>query len=54
MSVVSVTRQVRDLYATFRRLLHEIAKFGIVGAINFVLDTGLFNLINEPSRPPSR
>ena len=47
MGVVSVTRQVRDLYATFRHLLHEIAKFGIVGGINFAVDVVLFNLLNE-------
>jgi putative flippase GtrA len=47
MGVVSATRQVRDLYATFRRLIHEVAKFGIVGGINFGLDVGLFNLLNE-------
>ena len=44
---MSVNRRVRDLYATFERLLHEIAKFGIVGGINFALDVGLFNLLNE-------
>jgi putative flippase GtrA len=26
-------------------LVHEIAKFGIVGAFNYVLDVGLFNLL---------
>jgi putative flippase GtrA len=44
---VSPTDRVRDLYATFQHLVHEIAKFGIVGAINFALDVGLFNVINE-------
>ena len=44
---MSVTRQVNDLYATFRRLLHEIAKFGIVGGINFGVDVILFNVLNE-------
>lgn len=33
------------LYATFRVLIHEIAKFGIVGLISFVIDVGLFNLL---------
>lgn len=32
------------LYVRFRHLLHEIAKFGMVGAVAFVVDTGLFNL----------
>jgi len=36
---------MRDLYATFRSLIHELAKFGIVGAVNYVLDVGLFNLL---------
>lgn len=36
---------VRHLYERFRELLHEIAKFGVVGAINYVLDVGLFNLL---------
>jgi putative flippase GtrA len=44
---VSVTDRVRDLYATFQHLLHEVAKFGIVGAINFAVDVGLFNGLNE-------
>lgn len=28
-----------------RRLWHEVAKFGIVGAISFVVDMGLFNVL---------
>ena len=42
--VVAVAR-IRDRYATFRSLIHEMAKFGIVGAVNYVLDVGLFNLL---------
>ena len=33
------------LYAPFRVLIHEIAKFGIIGMISFVIDVGLFNLL---------
>src|SRR3954447_20561590 len=44
LTVVAVAR-VRHLYATFRGLIHEIAKFGVVGAVNYVLDVGLFNLL---------
>jgi putative flippase GtrA len=33
-------------------VFHEIAKFGIVGAINYVLDVGLFNLLIAPSFGP--
>ena len=47
MNDVSALSPVRDLYATFQNLVHEVAKFGIVGAINFAVDVGLFNLINE-------
>ena len=36
---------VDRLYAPVRALLHEIAKFGIVGGIAFVIDVGLFNVL---------
>lgn len=36
---------VARLYAPFRALIHEIAKFGIIGMISFVIDVGLFNLL---------
>jgi putative flippase GtrA len=45
MGVVSVTRQVRDLYASFRGLIHELAKFGIVGAFNLALDVAIYNAL---------
>ena len=32
-------------YAPVRTLAHEIAKFGIVGGMAFVIDVGLFNLL---------
>ncbi len=41
----TLTTRARDLYASFRSLLHEVAKFGIVGAINYVVDVGVFNLL---------
>jgi putative flippase GtrA len=41
---VAVAR-LRRLYATFESLIHEIAKFGLVGAVNYVVDVGLFNLL---------
>jgi putative flippase GtrA len=34
---------VRHVYATFEHLIHEIAKFGIVGAIAFALTIALSN-----------
>jgi putative flippase GtrA len=33
------------LYRRWRHLVHEMAKFGIVGAFNTALDFGLFNLL---------
>ena len=33
------------LYERWRHLVHELAKFGIVGAINTVIDFGLANLL---------
>jgi putative flippase GtrA len=41
---VAVAR-LKHLYATFETLIHEIAKFGVVGAFNYVVDVGLFNLL---------
>ena len=41
---VAVAR-LKHLYATFEALIHEVAKFGIVGAFNYVVDVGLFNLL---------
>src|SRR3954471_19258397 len=40
-----VLRRAGRLYSTFRHLIHEIAKFGIVGAVNYVLDVALFNAL---------
>ncbi|SEH04032.1 Putative flippase GtrA (transmembrane translocase of bactoprenol-linked glucose) [Nonomuraea solani] len=39
-------RFVRRLHERFESLVHELAKFGSIGAIAFVLDTGLLNLFN--------
>src|SRR3954463_7339571 len=36
---------VARLYAAFRGLIHELAKFGTVGAINYALDVGLNNVL---------
>lgn len=40
--MIAVTRRI---YRTFETLFHEMAKFGIVGAINVVVDVGLFTLL---------
>jgi putative flippase GtrA len=40
-----VAVRIKRFYGTFEHLIHEIAKFGVVGAINYVVDVGLFNLL---------
>jgi putative flippase GtrA len=37
---------VQALYERFQRLIHEVAKFGVVGAIAFVVTTGGTNLLH--------
>ncbi|MFI7616335.1 GtrA family protein [Nonomuraea terrae] len=37
---------VRRLYQRFSSLVHELAKFGSIGAIAFLIDLGLLNLCN--------
>ena len=37
---------VRVLYDRFQVVIHEIAKFGVVGAFNAVLDIALFNWLH--------
>ena len=37
---------MRALYDRFRVLIHEVAKFGVVGAFNAVLDIALFNWLH--------
>lgn len=39
-------RLLRELYGRLEQLIHELAKFGIVGAFNAVLDIGLFNYLH--------
>jgi putative flippase GtrA len=36
---------IQRLYSPIRALVHEVAKFGIIGALAFVIDIGLFNLL---------
>ncbi len=43
--LTTLTARGRDLYATFRTLLHEVAKFGIIGAVNYALDVAVFNAL---------
>ena len=37
---------VRSVYDRFQVLIHEVAKFGLVGAFNAVLDIALFNWLH--------
>jgi putative flippase GtrA len=36
---------VRSMYARVEHLVHEMAKFGVVGLVSLVVDVGLFNLL---------
>jgi putative flippase GtrA len=36
---------LRSLYARVEHLVHEVAKFGVVGLVALVVDVGLFNLL---------
>jgi putative flippase GtrA len=38
---------IRDTYLRFRVLLHEVAKFGVVGAIGFVVQLGVQNALHS-------
>jgi putative flippase GtrA len=43
---------LRALYARVEHLVHEVAKFGVVGLVALVVDVGLFNLLcYGPSSP---
>jgi len=46
-----LVKATRALYARFAHLRDELAKFGVVGAIAFVIDAGLFNYLIAPSAP---
>ena len=38
---------IRDLYARFRVLIHEVAKFGVVGSLAFVITIVLINVFHS-------
>lgn len=46
------TALARALLARFEGLLREIGKFGIVGALCYCIDIGLFNLLRGPLGEP--
>jgi putative flippase GtrA len=41
---------IRELYARFRHLIHELAKFGIIGGLAFVITYGGTNLLHTAGR----
>lgn len=41
---------IRDTYVRFRVLVHEVAKFGIVGAVGFVVQLGFQNALHSGLR----
>jgi putative flippase GtrA len=45
------TGLLRRLIKRFEHLIHEVGKFGVVGAIAFVIDFGVFNLLLNPIGP---
>ena len=45
MTAPGIGARVTGVYRTFEHLIHEIGRFGVVGAVNYVLDVGLFNLL---------
>jgi putative flippase GtrA len=44
-------KALRSLYERVEHLKHEVAKFGSVGLISFIIDVGLFNLLKAPAGP---
>jgi putative flippase GtrA len=43
--VAAAQSRLRSLYAPVEHLVHEVAKFGVVGIVALVVDVGLFNLL---------
>jgi len=38
---------IRDIYLRFQVLVHEVAKFGVVGAVGFVVQLGVQNVLHS-------
>jgi len=36
----------RELYHRWQTVIHEVAKFGVVGAVAYVVDVGLYNVLH--------
>jgi putative flippase GtrA len=43
---------VRAIYRRFAVLIHEVGKFGVVGAVCYVIDVGIFNLMLSQTGEP--
>ncbi len=43
----ATVKLIRDLYERFQMLIHEVAKFGVVGSLAFVLTIVLFNAFHS-------
>jgi putative flippase GtrA len=42
---------ISSIYARFEHLTHEVAKFGVVGFLSFIIDFGAFNALSMPAGP---
>ena len=42
---------IRDIYLRFQVLIHEVAKFGVVGAMGFVVQLGVQNVLFTKAGP---
>jgi putative flippase GtrA len=47
-----VVARARGLYDRFSHLLHELGKFGVVGAVCYVIDVVIFNLVRDGTGEP--
>lgn len=43
---MALTDAIMGIYRTFRHLIHEVAKFGAVGAVAYFVDAGLANFLH--------
>ena len=47
-----VVARARGLYERFSHLVHELGKFGVVGAVCYVIDVVIFNLVRTGTGEP--
>jgi putative flippase GtrA len=43
---------IRAAYSRWQQLVHEVAKFGVVGAVAYVVDVGIFNALSVEGLGP--